>query len=80
MYKKSHFVLAFFTFFIMYLFYKIIAFKIEEFQIANYTATLENKNQEVEDRIDRKENFEKYIHTNAYRTQIAKATQNKNLP
>ncbi len=80
MYNRSHLFLALLTFFIIYLFYIIVDFKIEEFQISNYSAAIENKNKEVENRIETKENLEKYIYTNAYKTQIAKATQNKNLP
>lgn len=42
--------------------------------------TIVSKNEATEQRIKRKENTEKYIHTNAYITQVAKATQNKILP
>lgn len=80
MYNRSHLFLALLTFFIIYLFYKIVIFKVEEFQISNYSTAIQNKNKEVENRIETKENLEKYIYTNAYKTQIAKATQNKNLP
>lgn len=80
MYNRSHILLACLSFFIIYLFYKIVFFKIEEFKIRNFSATIENRNAEVKNRIAKKEELEKYISTNAYRTQIAKATQNKNLP
>lgn len=79
-YNHFHLILALFIFFIVYLFYKIIDFKVEQFRTDNFTDIIVEKNAETNARNIRKENTEKYIYTNAYRTQVAKATQNKVLP
>lgn len=80
MYNKSHITLWFATFLIFYLIYKIISFQIENFQTEKFSAALTAQNEEIRLRTLSKENLEKYISTNAYKTQVAKATQNKNLP
>lgn len=80
MYNRFHIILAIFIFCIMYLLYKIVAFKVEEFRTDNFTDAIIAKNTEIEIRNNKKEATEKYIYTNAYKTQVAKATQNKNLP
>lgn len=80
MYNRFHIILAFFIFFILYLLYQIILFKVDQFRTDNFTQTIIAKNNELNNRIESKEATEQYIYTNAYRTQIAKATQNKNMP
>lgn len=80
MYNRFHIILGLFIFFIIYLVYQIIVFKVDQFRTDSFTDTIVAKNKELDHRIALKENTEKYISTNAYRTQVAKATQNKNMP
>lgn len=77
---RFHYILAGFILLIIYLFYSIITFKFNQFRIDNFMENIIVKNHETEMRNKRKENMEKYIYTNAYRSQVAKATQNKKLP
>lgn len=80
MYNKSYFILAALAFFIFYLFYRIVSFQVENFQTDNFSNAIKKQNAEILARTQTKENFEKYISTNAYRTLVAKSSQNKNLP
>lgn len=78
--KFSYYIVAFFVIANAYFFYLILAFYFNQFQTDHTIATITNKNQELSIRNKRKENTEKYIHTNAYVSQVAKAMQNKKLP
>jgi len=80
MYSRFHYILIFLIGVILYLVYLIAYYKFTEFQVDNYEASIIAKNQEIEYRNSQKELLEEYIHTNAYQTQVAKATQNKQLP
>lgn len=80
MYNRFHIILGAFIFLIIYLLYQIIVFKIDQFRTDSFTENIITKNNELNNRIDLKESTEKYVSTNAYRTQVAKATQNKNMP
>ena len=71
--KYHRLILAFLAFAIFSLIYKIIVFQIQKFQVENFSDALA-------ERTALKENLEKYISTNAYRTQVAKASQNKSMP
>lgn len=80
MYNRFHIILGVFIFLIIYLLYQIIAFKVDQFRTDNFTSTIIAKNDELDKRIKSKEATEQYVYTNAYKTQVAKATQNKNMP
>lgn len=78
--KYHRLILAFLAFAIFSLIYKIIVFQIQKFQVENFSDALVKQNLEIAERTALKENLEKYISTNAYRTQVAKASQNKSMP
>ncbi len=80
MYSRFHYILIFLICVILYLVYLISYYKFTEFQVDNYEKSVIAKNNEIEYRNQQKELIEEYIHTNAYKTQVAKATQNKRLP
>lgn len=80
MYSRFHYILIALIAVIIYLFYLIAYHKFHEYQADSSEQALRTANHEIEDRNKHKEAIEKYIHTPAYRTQIAKASQNKRLP
>lgn len=79
---KTHFryVLSILVVVIIILFYAIIKFHFEQFKVDNFFETIINKNNEISIINEKKTNTEKYIHTNAYISQMAKAMQNKQFP
>lgn len=74
-YILSGFIIA-----IIYLFYLIIKHYFDQFQIDNFFETIINKNQEIIATNEKKSQTERYIHTNAYISQMAKSMQNKQFP
>lgn len=80
MYSRFHYVLIALIAVIIYLVYLIVYYKFNEYQADNFETSLKLLNQEIEERNAYKEAIQKYIHTAAYKTQVAKATQNKKLP
>lgn len=79
-FSKFQYILAVFLLIIVYMVYLIVKFHFEQFKIDQYMMSVQEQNREIEIRNKRKENTEKYIQTNAYLSQVAKATQNRILP
>lgn len=65
---------------IVYLLYLISYYKFNQFKTDNFITAIENKNTQIQQENEWKDLIEEYIHTKAYQTLIAKATQNKKLP
>lgn len=80
MFSKFHYILALFLVIIVYILYLIVRFHFEQFRIDHFMTSVQQQNTEIDKRNKRKEYSEHYIHTNAYLTQVAKATQNRILP
>lgn len=80
MYSRFHYILIGLIGIIVYLFYLIAYYKFNQFQTDHFIETIINNNAEITERNIQKEAIEQYIHTPAYQTQVAKATQNKKLP
>jgi hypothetical protein len=53
---------------------------VQQFQTNSFMEKMQTANNRTEDRNKDKEFLSQYIHTPAYQTQVAKATQNKKLP
>lgn len=80
MYSRFHYILIGLIAVIIYLFYLIAYYKVNQFQTDHFIETIVTNNAEITARNIEKEILEQYIHTPAYQTQVAKATQNKKLP
>lgn len=64
----------------VYLIYLIGYYTVQQFQTSSFMEGMETANSRTLYRNKEKEFLAAYIHTPAYQTQVAKATQNKKLP
>ncbi len=80
MLTKHHYIIIGMSVVIVYLVYLISYYKFNQFKTDNFIAAIEQKNAQIQKENEEKDIVEEYIHTKAYQTQIAKATQNKKLP
>lgn len=80
MYSRFHYILIVLIMMSVYLIYLIGYYMVQQFQTNNFMERMQTANNRTEDRNREKEFLSQYIHTSAYQTQVAKATQNKKLP
>ena len=64
----------------VYLIYLIGYYTVQQFQTSSFMEGMQLANSRTIERNKEKEFLAQYIHTPAYQTQVAKATQNKKLP
>lgn len=64
----------------IYLIYLIGYYTVQQFQTTTFLEGIELANNRTITRNKTKEFLAQYIHTQAFQTQVAKATQNKKLP
>ena len=80
MYSRFHYILIVLIMMSVYLIYLIGYYTVQQFQTSSFMEGMQAANLRTMDRNTQKEFLAKYIHTPAYQTQVAKATQNKKLP
>lgn len=80
MYSRFHYILIILIITSVYLIYLIGYYTLQQFQTSNFMEGVQMANTKTTKRNQQKEFLAQYIHTRAYQTQIAKATQNKRLP
>ncbi len=80
MYSRFHYILILLIIISVYLIYLIGYYTVQQFQTSSFMDSMQIANINTTVRNQQKEFLAQYIHTPAYQTQVAKATQNKKLP
>ena len=80
MYSRFHYILIVLIVLSVYLIYLIGYYTVQQFQTNSFMEGMQTANLRTTERNTDKEFLAQYIHTPAYQTQVAKATQNKKLP
>ena len=80
MYSRFHYILILLIITSVYLIYLIGYYTLQQFQTSSFMEGMQIANINTTVRNQQKEFLAQYIHTPAYQTQVAKATQNKKLP
>ena len=80
MYSRFHYILILLIMMSVYLIYLIGYYTVQQFQTTSFMESMQIANTNTALRNQQKEFLSAYIHTPAYQTQVAKATQNKKLP
>jgi hypothetical protein len=80
MYSRFHYILIILITLSVYLIYLIGYYTVQQFQTNNFMENMQEANIRTTEANKEKEFLAKYIRTQAYQTQVAKATHNKKLP
>ena len=80
MYSRFHYILILLIIVSVYLIYLIGYYTLQQFQTSSFMEGMQTANSRTLARNRDKEFLAVYIHTPAYQSQVAKATQNRKLP
>lgn len=80
MYSRFHYILITLIIVSIYLIYLIGYYTLQQFQTSSFMESMQAANSRTLSRNREKEFLAVYIHTPAYQSQVAKATQNRKLP
>jgi hypothetical protein len=80
MYSRFHYILILLIIVSIYLIYLIGYYTLQQFQTSSFMEGMQTANTRTIARNSDKEFLAAYIHTPAYQSQVAKATQNRKLP